>query len=245
MKTKNETTINNKKEKLIGGLIKLVFEKAKKDSKKTNSYGMSRYLYKVLSEKISVRSFERHYRGYVQGVEKDRKKITDYNLDILSSYLGHENFKKFELKSECEIEKRKLRDEKATIENRLNKVKIIGWLISILFFIISTIFISKYYKKNCMIWIDDHYEKIRCSGLDMEESLDPVRLEKFRKVEVCEDSVFFKNGEPIKHYLRYNNEIEFFTYPGEHPVYDGKFVNEVTSRIIENYVKPCDSILKK
>ena len=93
-----------------------------------------------------------------------------------------------------------------------------------------------------MIWIDDHYEKIRCSGLDNEKALDEILLRDFKMIWPCKDSTFFKNGKPIVHYTRHNNEIDFFTSVGEHPLFEGIFTKPITRTIIESRVKPCDSV---
>jgi len=241
---KNDSTEELKKEDLIQELMELVFEKVKEDSKETNAYGISKYLNQELDNKINERTLTRYYDGYIQS--GDRSTPNDYSLDMLSLYLGYKNFKDFEVRRIYEKTIRALKDsyeEKIdTFKKEISKMKSVGVSCIFILLIVAGAFISKYYKKNCMIWVDDHYEKIRCSGLNMEESLDKVRLKKFKKVEVCNDSVFFRDGKPIKHYLRSNNKIEFFTYSGKHPVYAGKYVNEVTPTIVNNYVKPCDSI---
>lgn len=230
------------KEELIQELIELVFEKAKKASKETKAYGISRYLEEALNEKIKERTLTRYYSGYILNKENERMTPPEFNLDVLSEYLGYENFKKFELNSEFEIEKKALKKEIINLGNRLKKIKRIGLLISLILFIISLLFISKYYKKNCMIWVDDHYEKIRCSGLDNEKKLNETVLREFKKKCVCKDSTFFKDGKPIIHYTRHNNNFEFFTRDGEHPIFEDVYTNPITRTIIESRVKPCDSV---
>ncbi len=229
------------KEELIQELLELVFEKAIKASKKTNAYGISKYLEEVLNSKIDIRTFTRYFNGYYLNKEKEQKTISEHNLDILSEYLGYENYKKFELNRECEIEKKVLRREIIDINKKLSKIKRIGLLSSLVLLIVALLFISKYYKKNCMIWVDDHYEKIRCSGLDNEKGLNEIVLKKFKKICACKDSIFFKDGKPIVHYTRHDNKIEFFTSDGEHPLFEGVYTNPITRTIIESRVKPCDS----
>lgn len=231
---------NLEKEEQIQGLVLLVFEKAKNESKKTKAYGLSKYLEPIIG--IDSRSLTRYYNGYVLNRENEKKVPYDYNLDLLSEYLGFKDFRAFELKNECEEDKILLLKEKNIIERKLEKIKKMGLLASLGLSIIATIFILKYYKKNCIIWVDDHYEKIRCSGLDNEKELDYALLEKFKKKYVCKDSIFFKDGEPIIHYIRHKGEIEFFTYAGEHPIYKGIYTDPITRTIIESRVKPCDSI---
>lgn len=230
-----------KKEELIQNLFELVFEKAKNDSKETKPYGISRYLQNVFKEKIKERTLTRYYDGYILKKEDEKRTPNKYSLDILSNYLGYGDFNKFDLNSECEIEKKKIRKEKSKIEKELSAVKRIGFIIIIILLSISTLFILKYYKKNCMIWVKDHYEKIRCSGLESEKKLDETVLKNFIKAEVCKDSIFFRNGEAVIHYTRYNNVVDFFKQAGEHPIYKGVYTDPITLRIIDSRVKPCES----
>ena len=229
---KDSPTEELKKEDLIKELMKLVFKKVKKDSKETTPYGISQYLNKKLNNKINERTLTRYYGYYIQSNGEKTTPNNDY-LDLLSKYLDFKDFKDFEVRKEYEKENKKLKE-------RLKRIKKISILLIAILLFISILFIVKYYKKNCMIWTGNKYEKIRCSGLDMEKKLDLVVLKNFKKVDVCKDSIFFKNGEPIKHYLRYKNKVEFFTHPGEHPIYDGKFLHPITKTIIDNHVKPCD-----
>ncbi|GGI56983.1 hypothetical protein [Winogradskyella haliclonae] len=212
-------------------LMSHVFEKAKNDSNEVTPNGICVYLMKELNEKIKERNLTKYYNGYILDNELERTKPTKYNLDVLSNYLGFENFEEFVAREEKEKKKRKLR-------RKLFLCRILSFvlLISLL------VFILKYYKKNCMIWVDDHYEKIRCSGLDNEKKLDEVVLKKFRKIDVCKDSTFFKDGEAIIHYTRHNNIVDFFTDDGEHPIFDNVYTDPITRTIINSRVRPCDSI---
>lgn len=238
--------INMEKGTLIQRLIELVFEKAEMDSKETTPNGLSEYLRDKLvdenySERISERTFNRYYEDYIPKKENERITPNGASLNILSRYLGYVDFEDFIRKKESEIKKEKegYEEDKSKYKERL----LVSLIFNIVLLFILGIFVSKYYKKNCMIWVDDHYEKIRCSGLDTERKLDEVILENLRKVTVCDTTTFFKNGEPVIHYLKYKNQIEFFTYHGEHPIYEGKFLDPITETIINGHVKPCDSII--
>ena len=239
---KDSYSIDGQKEKLIEKFLELVFLKAEVDSDKNSAYGISKYLSELLNYKISHRTLTRYYNDYIIKKNKQRKTPTDYNLNVLSEYLGSESFEKFNRNIQIEIEKGKLREEKRELQRRLNKVKLIGLFSSLVLLVISTFFVTKYFKKNCMIWVEDHYEKIRCSGLENEKKLDEVELMNFKKIEVCKDSIFFKEGEPVIHYTRHKNIIDFFTDEGEHPIYDGIYTNPITQTIIDSRVKDCDSL---
>jgi len=98
------------------------------------------------------------------------------------------------------------------------------------------------YFGDCIVWNIDHYERTYCSGDDLENRFDKGILKNFKKIEVCEGFVFFENGKPIVHYLKFNNKVEYFTSSGEHPIYDGKYLKPITRDIINAHVKPCDSV---
>lgn len=227
-------------EEQIKGLMLLVFDDAKIKSKKDNAYGLSKFLEPKVN--IDQRTLTRYYNGYVKGKERDRRLPYDYNLESLSKYLGFNDFKAFCTNLESLSGKIILVKKNFELEKKLERIKRVAIVSCLILLIIAILFILKYYKKNCMIWVDDHYEKIRCSGLDNERKLDEVVLEKFIKVDVCQDSIFFIDDEPIIHYTRHNSVVDFFKSDGEHPVYEGVYTKPITNTIINSRVKPCDSI---
>lgn len=229
------------KEEQIQGLMLLVFDKAKRESKKNSAYGLSRFLEPIVS--IDQRTLTRYYNGYVLNRLAERKTPYDYNLDSLSKYWGFNDFMAYCSSSDNLNDKIVLIKENIELEKKLWKIKRIAIFSCFILLIIAVLFILKYYKKNCMIWVDDHYEKIKCSGLENEKKLDEVELKNFKKVDVCKDSIFIVDGEPVIHYTRHKNNIDFFTDEGEHPIYDGVYTNPITQTIIDSRVKPCDSSL--
>lgn len=234
--------INQKKNTnvVLVHLMKLVFEKAAKDSGKNNANGLSIYLNHTLNDKISERSLTRYFNGYVLGKTSKQTHPDEFVLDILSKYLGFENYQEFEKKFYVENENLLLKEEIKEINAKLKRALLVGGTLSLMFFLVSVFYINKYYQKNCMMWVDDHYEKIRCSGLENERKLEPVLLKQFKKVLVCKDSTFFKDGQPRIHYIRHNNTIEFYTHAGEHPTLKGKFTSPITTTIIESRVQNCN-----
>ncbi|MCA0958303.1 hypothetical protein LCL86_04570 [Muricauda ruestringensis] len=227
-----------KKEELVQELMELVFEKAQKESKKKPIHGLAKYLSDRFEESlqfnIDVNTFTRYYKGYISK-EKEKQSPTDDVLNTLCQYLDHKDFKDFEIKSECEIVKRKLRKERTRLEEKYKKMISMSLVVGVLLLVTLSFFISKYYKKNCMIWVEDHYEKIRCSGLEDERKLDEVVFLKMREIKnplQCEREMWYDKTD---------NKITFFTYHGEHPI-NGKTLKPVTERICEIYIlKPRDS----
>ncbi|MDC8002739.1 hypothetical protein POV27_01625 [Aureisphaera galaxeae] len=228
------------KEYFVELLMILVFEKAKKDSNETLKQKLAEHLGARIKDPIDDRTFIRYYNGYILG---GRKRMPQkFTLKVLSRYLGFEDFEDFMQQKEVSVEKDIMLLERVKLRQEMRKRTQLGIGLIVLLSIALIFFISKYYKKNCMLWVDDHFEKIRCSGLELEEPLEPLRLANFRKVEVCQDSIFFKDGEPVKFYLKHLGNIEFFTYPGEHPIYNGKHLDPVTPTIIRSWVPPCNSL---
>lgn len=239
-KMKLEEEIGFKKEDLVQELMELVFEKAKKESKKKPIHGLAKFLSNKLEEdfhfNIDVITFTRYYKGYISK-EKKRQAPTDDVLNALCQYINHKDFKDFEIKSECEIVKKRLRKEIIHQEEKYKKIISMSLIAGALLLGTLSFFISRYYKKNCMIWVEDHYEKIRCSGLENEITLNKAVLLKMKKLNNplrCEHEMW---------YDKTNNKVTFFTYYGEHPV-NGKVLKLVTEYVCEKYIlEPRDSIV--
>lgn len=107
-----------------------------------------------------------------------------------------------------------------------------------LFIALSAFSLHKTFEKKCMIWKDDHYEKIDCENTTngfanyaLVLPLDPDLLDNFKKIKICDTTTFFINGKPAVWYLKQNNRCEFFNAPGFHPV-NKKTLKEVTPHII-------------
>ncbi|WP_300491733.1 hypothetical protein [Flavobacterium sp.] len=91
--------------------------------------------------------------------------------------------------------------------------------------------------KNCMVWMEDHYEKIDCNDPDINGysvKLDEELLEHFRKVSYSDTLTFFNlYGKPLIWYSKSNGVYELFTYHGLHPVTE-KTLKPITYTIINN-----------
>ncbi|MEO4005710.1 hypothetical protein [Flavobacterium sp. CAU 1735] len=91
--------------------------------------------------------------------------------------------------------------------------------------------------KNCMVWMEDHYEKIDCNDPEINGysvKLDEELLEHFRKVSYSDTLTFFNlYGKPLIWYSKSNGVYELFTYHGLHPVTE-KTLKPITYTIINN-----------
>lgn len=212
-------------------LIKKVFKKSKDESGQDTPYGLSKHLEDVFDKtkiKLKLLTFERYYNGYILNGKKI--KPNKETKDALSKYIEYVDFIDFCDKNKCYNEKK-----------QITKKLLWSILANFILLIFSIFYFIRSNEEKCMVWVGDHYEKIKCSGIENEKELDEVELRNFTKVEVCKDFSFFENGEPIIHYTRHNNITDFFTDEGEHPIYCGVYTNPITQTIINSRVKRCDS----
>jgi hypothetical protein len=99
-----------------------------------------------------------------------------------------------------------------------------------------------FHKKQCMQWSGDHYETVDCELYTEDpvkfKSIKPLdkNLIDLKKIQVCDTTTFFKNGEAIIWYAKTENGIDFFNTHGRHPKNDNA-LKPVTHYIINKYVK--------
>ncbi|MGS2764173.1 hypothetical protein [Sinomicrobium sp. M5D2P9] len=169
-------------ENWIQHLMESVFDKVDKESVEVNTSGKSRYLALKMEEDhgflLSERNISRYYKGYINGeIKKIRPNKATRN--VFAKYLGYYSFEDFVKQNETR-EGEVLRKLSWRIK-KLHRNMLFSLIFNIILIGGLLFFISRYYKKNCMIWINDHYEKIRCSGLELETGLNKDVLEKFKK----------------------------------------------------------------
>ncbi len=228
-----------KENKWIQKLMAEVFEKAKTDSRSDSPNALADYLHNEIGVNISERNLIRYYNYYIEKRLGKSIKPEKGSLNILGEYLGYQNFADF-----IQVNEDKTASElaichktNAKLKSRLLLCCIIG-----LFFAAGTVFFGlESLEKNCMIWVEDHYERVRCSGVNDQRALDKVVLEKMRRIYPCDTTTFFKNGEPIIWYDKSNNRMSYFTYYDLNPI-NQKTLKPITSDIIEAHIFPCDSI---
>jgi hypothetical protein len=128
---------------------------------------------------------------------------------------------------------------KNTFLEKISKKMVLIVLI-VLSFAFTSYFVFQ--KKQCMQWSDDHYELVDCelstNDLVNFNTIKPLdkNLIDLKKINVCDTTVFFKNGEAIIWYTKTENGIEFFNTHGRHPENDNA-LKPVTHYILNKYVK--------
>jgi hypothetical protein len=148
------------------------------------------------------------------------------------------------IKQEEEEEEEEKEPEKhpAEVKPNVKPNKPIAKYIIILFFIGLIIYIAGticFPAKNCMVWKGNHYEVAKPDIGNIWSSYaayDENILKYMRKIPVCDTTTFFRNGKPIIWYSKQGNELEYFTYPGLHPV-TGKTLKAITRTIIYHHAK--------
>lgn len=120
---------------------------------------------------------------------------------------------------------------------RKNKTKIIG---SSVFATFTIFMISRTIAKDnqCMEWQKNHYEVVDCESKttgSVKIALDE-NLVNFKKIEVCDTTIFFKHNKPVVWYYKNGNNVEFYNAPGFHPEND-KPLKPITTYMIDKYVK--------
>jgi hypothetical protein len=91
---------------------------------------------------------------------------------------------------------------------------------------------------RCMYWTGDHYEKISCHSRQdtLVIALDSLKLEQFRKINKPDTITFGSIG--FVWYSKINNNYEYFTAGGYHPIERGKKLKPITPFIIRNHILP-------
>ncbi|QRM90577.1 hypothetical protein FG167_15495 [Lacinutrix sp. WUR7] len=218
-----------KNEELIEKLMGLVFKKVEEDSGATTGYAISKYLYHAIDEKITERTLLRYYDSYILKKEGKKNKPNAFNLDMLSSYVGFENFAGF-------LKQNKTANKKESVSFH-KKLSLIGSTI-----IVSCIGYITYdsTKENCMIWVDNtHYEKVSCEEKgDLESVLkDMYVLENFKRINPDSTYAFFKidGKENLWYGKNSKGDLEYFTSFGKHPITDGT-LKKITPYMIKNHI---------
>lgn len=232
-------------EKEIAELVRLVFEKARKDSMGTSKNACGNFIED--NSNLKSKTFVRMYDRYILGNES-KSVASMFSLNSASEFLGYKDFADFcrEVFSEQElIPKAKninedLGFEKIQIPQKNNFRKAIAGIgITTVLGLGSYFGLSSVAEPQCMYWNETRYEKISC-----EENLHPTiekeiydeqLLTHFYQLEITDTTTFFEYGKPIVWYIKVDGKIEFYSAPGNHPL-TGKQLKPVTHYIVNKYV---------
>ncbi|MFS4445381.1 helix-turn-helix domain-containing protein [Maribacter sp. 2307UL18-2] len=224
---------------MITKLFEEAFEEVgKKTANKTDS-GRAAHLEYELREDFKVSVSGKSLIRYLKGESEPKVAV----LDKIAEYLNYSNYKDYITRNGDDLGELNRDKGRTKVTNKSTKFKSRNVWIAFIALIIGNLtyigFIDK--EKNCMVWVNDHYEKSDCSGQALEFALNETELEKFRKIEICDTTTFFKKYDPVIWYDKFNNRMEYFTYYGINPI-NGRTLRPITQTIIDNHVEPCESL---
>ncbi|WP_350289835.1 hypothetical protein [uncultured Croceitalea sp.] len=219
---------------MVDKLLLDAFEKVGKDTGNETDNGRASHLEQIIIEEYKTPITARSLIRYL-------KKENNPKLDIrnaLAQYLGFNNYEDYVSQNSDSFGKPQ---GKLKIKSRKGiKTKFL-WGVFGTLIAGNLAYIGFTSEEECMLWVENHYEKCECTGQALEFALNETELEKFRKVDVCDKTTFFKEYDPVIWYDKYNGKIEFFTYYGRNPM-NGRTLKPITQTIIDGHVKPCYSI---
>lgn len=227
-------------------LMRLVFDKAKRDSRETSKTALSKHIETEMNSRINQRTLVRYYNQFIldEGGEVAHNRS---GFDIVSNYLGYGDFADFcrqvfpEESStggkEAENKEIKVNSQPIPVAKFRKKATGIGVATALglgIYFGMNTL-----NKPQCMRWAGTTYVRAHCDEtLHPNTPIIPLNeqlLEHLHKIEVTDTTTFFEAGKPNIWYLKVDGGIEFYSAPGNHPV-SGKTLKPVTSYIVEKYV---------
>lgn len=216
-------------------LVNKAFEKALEETGKNSLNGRAEYLSEYIIEEFRFNISTKSLIRYFKGQSTPNMEV----LNALSRYLGYSDYQQFIRKNtEAAPPQEPLpafEVSKAIIFERGRKRTILATML------LAIVIITGYAgflqgKEDCMVWMEDHYEKTSCSGSELEQSLNQEILENLKKIEVTDTTEFFRNGQVQVWYDKTDGVLEYFSFYGIHPE-NGKTLKPITSYIIEKYVR--------
>ena len=125
-----------------------------------------------------------------------------------------------------------------------SSVRIMGRVAVLVLLLLGAVYFIKqefFPKQECMQWQKDHYERVDCStekqGIITSNEIIPIdnRIINLQKIEVNQQTRFFKNGQPLVWYCKSKGKLSFFNSYGINPE-TGKPLKPITQYMIDKYV---------
>jgi hypothetical protein len=122
------------------------------------------------------------------------------------------------------------------LANFRKKLLITAIVIAVVFLLIITL--AAFLKKDCMIWVNDHYEELERTEEGYCETYYDARYFNLKKIAVCDTTSFFdNNGKPKVWYFKVSSEsIECFDRFAPYPLNTSKFLKPITPHMIARYL---------
>lgn len=133
-----------------------------------------------------------------------------------------------------------IHSSKSPYKLKAKYIKIAAVIIGVL--VLGYVLKNIYTDHECMTWKTDHYEIVPCNT-DVKSfmrntivRLNEETLKYQKKITPCDTTTFFiAGGKPCVWYCKMpDGTVEFFSYPGLHPV-TGETLKKITQHIVDKY----------
>lgn len=226
---------------MLKKLLSQLFDKLEneRDNDEKSKNGNAIYFVEEILEKrygrpnyISSKAVKSYYDKYIDEKENNAGEPSSELKNLMSKYLGYENFLDFENKNGVEMV------GSPQIKGGIKKTFARWAIFIILDVVVMVVVYSKGFlsSNDCLVWKIDHYEKVDCENNRPNLILEDVDIDFFRQVKVSDTTAFFVNGHPAIWYVKSKKgEIEYFNSRGLHPI-TLKELKPITQYIINKYV---------
>lgn len=221
---------------MVQQLLRNCFKQLKNETEITSKTGLCKFLADRLTDdfdySVSYRTLERLYNGYILESGK-QPEVKQKLLDKLAEYQGFLNYADY-------VSRNKKQRADTTPEGKsalnLTAYTLIG---IILIALVGYPIYREFDRTDCMIWINDHYEKAECKG-GASEKYNEQRFENMKKLDVdCSTEFFNASGEAVIYYDKINSDtVIFYSFYGPSPE-SRDDLKPVTDYMIDKYVD-CD-----
>lgn len=164
-------------EKIYEDVVKAAFEKAQQTQIPNQKYKLASHLTSEIQEIANVmvasRTLVNYYDRYVEG-KKGTNKPKHENIEFLCQYLGFENYIEY-IQSLLNQKEESKKTIIATPQELIAPISHRYHIILAVLFIAGVLIASNLpRKKECMIWVYDHYEVINCSERQPQEQAEYI-----------------------------------------------------------------------
>lgn len=234
---------------MLEALLRKLFIKLEQEptnDKKSKNGCAIYFIEQILEERfkkfniISTRGLKDYYDKHVLGKENSSGEPNTELKNIISEYLGYDSFLDFETKTKGATNT-STKTTTTSIQKKLSlnvqSIKKFGLPAALFGLLIFGSNVTDVFKsEDCIVWRKDHYEKIDCKNENAILMLEGINIDKFRKIQINESTIFFKKNKPIVWYGKSEKgEMEYFNARGTHPI-TGKELKLITEYIINKYI---------
>lgn len=222
-------------------LLKEAFEKVERQTSNKSDNGRAAHLEYELRENYKISVSAKTLVRYLREESAPKVEL----LNKLAEFLDYANYEDYVSRNSRgdKIPEKKTKGGFNRLKDKTKWNPKNIWMAFVALIIGNLAYMGLINDEECMVWVNDHFNKCECTGQAMEFELNETELENFKKVKVCDTTKFFEKYDAIIWYDKYNNKMEYFTYYGKNPI-NGRTLRPITQTIIDNHVKPCDGIEK-